>query len=512
MPSSCAGEDVEDWSYRILIQAVCGGTSMTRFLMSLLVVSLSISSFAETPKSVPVAATYVVRLVQLNPPKLAVTAEVPMDGKSLNMDTNRSAEVAEVADRGWPGLIKDLQITDHDGRRLTALPKGDAGWELSDAYHGILTLKYQVDYSGPAAHNWPAPRETAFTDPDHFIFVGRSVFITTSATAPAHVKFDLPTGWLSVTPWSPMGDGKESFSAETVDDLVNNLLVLTRSAPDVVLAGEFRVSVIPMGHWETVRTDVRDLLRGVIAYYVQTVGDHQRARYSVVLLPIADSGGESFRSSFAFNVETPPTKSSIVDWGHTIAHEVFHYWNGWRLRGADYQSSQWFQEGFTEYAADRAMLASGFMDPDQFRERLAGYIDNYRKLTTPLAAPGGRKGPPLYSGGALVAFCWDVRIRSATHVRKSLDDFWRALWIATEDGRKPYEWGEIRAALESVMPGDWEAFHQKYVVASEPLPIEQCLGAASLQIDQGSGGRTQVKLSSAATADTAAVWQSLAGQ
>ncbi|MBL8989756.1 MAG: hypothetical protein JNJ80_26035 [Gemmatimonadetes bacterium] len=49
-----------------------------------------------------------------------------------------------------------------------------------------------------------------------------------------------------------------------------------------------------------------------------------------------------------------------------IMHEIFRYWNGWRLRGPDYPSSQSFQEGINEYMANLALASSGMSDPDEF--------------------------------------------------------------------------------------------------------------------------------------------------
>src|SRR5690606_1720666 len=70
------------------------------------------------------------------------------------------------------------------------------------------------------------------------------------------------------------------------------------------------------------------------------------SRYLVVVLPQRERGGESFHVSFAMNVAGEPTPAGVADWGDMVAHEVFHYWNGWRLVGRDYASTQWFQEGF----------------------------------------------------------------------------------------------------------------------------------------------------------------------
>lgn len=101
--------------------------------------------------------------------------------------------------------------------------------------------------------------------------------------------------------------------------------------------------------------------------------------YLVELLPAVERGGEVFRDSFALNWNEAPTAANRADWGNIIAHELFHFWNGTRLRGADYVATQWFQEGFTEYMANTTQLATGQVTADQFHARLAKHVDNYRK-------------------------------------------------------------------------------------------------------------------------------------
>jgi hypothetical protein len=106
------------------------------------------------------------------------------------------------------------------------------------------------------------------------------------------------------------------------------------------------------------------------------------------VLPIPDSGGESFRSSFALSQEDTPSAANVPYWGNLIAHEFFHYWNGSRLHGADYASTNWIREGFTEYAANMALTRAGVLDEPGIRAKLAKHVDNYGKLATPLDAPG----------------------------------------------------------------------------------------------------------------------------
>jgi predicted metalloprotease with PDZ domain len=138
----------------------------------------------------------------------------------------------------------------------------------------------------------------------------------------------------------------------------------------------------------------------------------------------------------------------------------------------------WFHEGFTEYAANRAMLAGGLIDEAAWRAKLAAHVDKYGKLATPLDAPGGHKGPPLYSGGALVAFCWDTKIREESGGQRDIGDFMRALWRRTDAGARPYTWSDIAAALAETAPGDWDDFERRFIHGTEPLPLAEAFSRA----------------------------------
>lgn len=427
-------------------------------------------------------ATYSVSVQQLSPPRLAVTARVPVKGNVLQMETTRPGDIPEILKKGWPALIRRLKVSDESGRSIEVAGTGPAGWELKGMHEGSLSVAYEVDYSTPAALGWPAPRETAFADSEHIVFVGRSVFVTTPEVRSSHVTFSLPPGWSAVTPWSAAGGSKREFVIDSLEELVENLIVLSRPRPERVTAGGFRVFVTPMGHWRAATREIDRILRGVMPRFVKLMGFRENRGYSIILLPILEKGGESFRGSFAMTTDVPPSRMNRSSWGRTIAHEIFHYWNGWRMTGSDYASSQWFQEGFTDYAADWAMVSSGLIAPGGFLGRLADHIRNYRELTTALAAPGGRKGPPLYSGGALVAFCWDVQIRRATGGAKTIGDFLRALWRETDGGRRTYAWKDVQAALAQTAPLDWNAFFRAYIQGIEKIPLDEIFSEAGLRI------------------------------
>lgn len=457
----------------------------------------------------PGPAKYHVRMLRTAPPRLAITAKVPIDGQALQMGTTRPGDVPELDAAGWPAFVANLRVSDATGGALKVTSAGAKGWLLEQPHSGPLTVEYEVDYSPLAARGWPAPREAVFADADHVVAVGRSLFITTPQVGSSAVTFDLPRGWRPVVPWEPGTTAANELTAASSGDLTENLVVFSRSDPEVMTAGGFRLLVTGMGHWQAARPEVRRVLGGVIQQIVGLIGHKERESYSVVLLPMIERGGEAFRRSFAMTLDVPPSRANSSQWGNTIAHEIFHFWNGWRLRGADYATSQWFQEGFTEYVANISMANAGLIGPDEFRKKLADHVSNYRKLPTTLEAGGSRKGPPLYSGGALVAFSWDVLIRDATGGKRNLGDFLRELLRQTEDGKRSYEWRDIQAALEATAPRDWQAYFNAHIRGSEPLPLGEVFARAGLRLGQAEDGSPRVEIDPAAPASTRLLWQAL---
>jgi predicted metalloprotease with PDZ domain len=424
------------------------------------------------------------------------------------MATTRPGDIPELLKDGWPTFVRSLQISDTTGQPVEVASASKAGWELKQAHEWPLTLTYEVDYSLPASLGWPAPRELAFSDSAHIMVVGRSLFITTPDVSSSIVTFSLPDPWRAVTPWIPAEGSENAFVVDVTEDLVTNLIVLTQTNRPAVRAANFQVLFTPMGHWQEAGADVERVLRGVIQHYVELMQFEGRAEYSVVLLPMQEFAGEAYRNSFALSLDTVPSSSNLPRWGRLIAHEIYHYWNGLRLRGSDYASSQWFQEGFTDYVADLAMVNSGLVSPADFRRRLAHHIHNYLDLSTPLNAPGDHKGPPLYGGGALVAFCWDVQIRHSTGGRHSIGDFLRTLWRQTQAGQREYGWEDIRGALEATAPLDWNTFYLKYIHGTDKLPLAAAFSQAGLNVVEASDG-THVEHDLSASTSMKALWQAL---
>ncbi len=452
-------------------------------------------------------ARYRVTLIGIRPLRLSVEAELPMDGDRLGMASSYPAELSEMAGKGWTALIRNLVATDAAGRRLAVTPQGSAGWTLARSVNRVR-LRYVVDFSIFQQAGWSSPRESAIVDSEHAILSCRALFITTAGMAGADVAIRTPDNWHAVAPWPALGTNRQRFAVNSVADLTENMLVLTSRPPEQLTSANFTMSIAAMGHWRPLQPMVRETLRTVLSLQTGMMGTRQRENYNVILLPTLETGGEAYRQSFAYSHENPSAGNRGI-WANTLAHELFHYWNGSRLQGRDYSATQWFQEGFTEYVANLTLLVGRITGPDEFLAKLSTHVANYGRLTTSLEAIGNRKGPPLYSAGALVAFSFDAMIRASTQGKSSLGTFFRRLWLNSGEGTEKYAWADIQAALNAVAPGNWADYHERFIRGQERLPLADAFRQTGLQLSLPAVGNPRVSPSPVASSAAKAVWEGL---
>ncbi|HYX20517.1 MAG TPA: PDZ domain-containing protein, partial [Thermoanaerobaculia bacterium] len=188
--------------------------------------------------------------------------------------------------------------------------------------------------------------------------------------------------------------------------------------------------------------------------------------------------------------------------GTLLSHEYVHSWNGKYRRpkglvsgvSADYQEPVdsrllWVYEGLTEYYGDVLGARSGLRSPELYRENLAlaAASMEYQKgrewrplEDTATAAQllydaradwaDWRRGVDFYTESELIWLDADVLIREKTGGKKSLDDFVRT--FHGPPGGAPevrtYEYADVVAALQSVLPYDWNGFFETRVRSVAP--------------------------------------------
>jgi predicted metalloprotease with PDZ domain len=479
-----------------------------QLLLGAAVLTISAASPAASSRRQKLAARYSIKALTLNPPRFSVIADLPIDGDGISVSDSYPAELPQMAAGGWPSLISGLTASDVAGRPVGLSHVGSGGWRLSRPVTGRIRVAYVVDFGIFANAKWPSPLESAVADNDHVAVCARPMFLTTENITGADVSFDLPRGWRPVAPWPGSTAQRGAFQAASKLDLTDNFIAFSTRPPEFATAAGFKLQIVAMGHWKPLSSLIRRALQGIVSREVALMGYTARDTYNVILVPTQDTGGEAYRQSFLYEFENP-SRDNLPTWANTMAHEIFHYWNYARLQGADYASTQWFQEGFTEYVANLTLVKAGIVTPDAFLEKLSNHVANYRRLTTTLEAIGTHKGPPLYSAGALVAFSFDVMIRKASFGSRDIGTFFRNLWRYTKGGERKYAWADIAAALKGAAPLDWQAFYAKHIRGNEPLPLDGVFRDAGLKLVTSKNGIPTVSRDPSGRAPEVALWRQL---
>jgi predicted metalloprotease with PDZ domain len=192
------------------------------------------------------------------------------------------------------------------------------------------------------------------------------------------------------------------------------------------------------------------------------------------------------------------------------AHEFFHLWNVKRIRPTtlepvDYTKEQytralWFAEGVTSTYGAYTLVRTGIWNKDRFYEDLGEQIselesrpaDHWQSaeessLDAWLEKYSLYNGPDYsvsyYTKGQVLGDLLDILIRDRTNNEKSLDDVLRGLNTDFAKQGKTYRDSlDIRLEAEKVVGGSFEAFFRDYVAAAQPLPYQQTLALAGLEL------------------------------
>jgi len=172
-----------------------------------------------------------------------------------------------------------------------------------------------------------------------------------------------------------------------------------------------------------------------------------------------------------------------------LPHEYTHSWNGKFMRPAqlwqpDFEQPEhdrmlWVYEGLTVYLGDMLTARSGLWSPDTWRQvvayRAADMVHRpgreWRPLIdTTIAAPllygsparwsNWRRETDFYREGQLLWLAVDMKIRTLSHDRRSIDDFARR-FFGLDDGSfvtHTYTFDDVVSALNAVAPYDWSGF------------------------------------------------------
>jgi predicted metalloprotease with PDZ domain len=207
------------------------------------------------------------------------------------------------------------------------------------------------------------------------------------------------------------------------------------------------------------------------------------------------------------------SSSFAAEAGNLLAHEMIHSWNGkFRrpvgLATSDYQKPMvgdllWVYEGLTSYWAEILAGRSGLETTAEVKDRLAldqaemdtrtgrdwrNLQDVSRSAQMLYSASSQwtilRRSTDYYREGPLLWLQVDSVLREKSHGTRSLDTF-AAAFFGPPDGViavKPYTYEELIAALNQVVPFDWDSLLKNDLQATRPTAVSPGLAAADWSV------------------------------
>ena len=200
--------------------------------------------------------------------------------------------------------------------------------------------------------------------------------------------------------------------------------------------------------------------------------------------------------------ENAITDEESRKWVSTLlAHEFVHSWNGKYRRPAGLAVSSyekpmtgellWVYEGLTEYLGELLPYRSGLLTAEEYRDQVASDAAQMSEhvgrtwrplIDTAVAAQvlygsGGagtawRRSVDFYPEGTLIWLDVDMKIRSLTGGKRSLDDFCHAFYggASGHPELRPYTFDDLVTALNSIATNDWRAFLNERLTSTSATP------------------------------------------
>jgi predicted metalloprotease with PDZ domain len=197
-----------------------------------------------------------------------------------------------------------------------------------------------------------------------------------------------------------------------------------------------------------------------------------------------------------------------------LPHEYTHSWNGKFMRPAelwqpDFERPEhtqmvWVYEGLTTYLGDMLTARSGLWSPETWRQVVAyraaimahqtgrewrPLIDTTTAAQllygSPSAWSNWRRQTDFYREGQLLWLAVDMKIRTLSHDRRSIDDFARQ-FFGVDNGSfttHTYTFNDVARALNAVQPYDWASFlHNWLYGVGHEVPLLSGINASGWRL------------------------------
>lgn len=362
------------------------------------------------------------------------------------------------------------------GQPLAVTREGWSGWRLENAPSAVR-VKARLNAWDPATGELAGLVDDAWA-----LLVGTRYPFSPAHPGPYEVEYRLPPGWPLHHPAGAVRLGPRHFRYETQAALLDAPVVageVTR-ATRTVRGTPFHALFlsVPLGYEEEGPAFLDGLVRVAEGCH-EIFGSFPFADYTFIFETSADSGwGLEHASSTLVTLDPEvflqPRRSAEAL--RVCAHELFHAWNGARLKAAplgapdlvagSFPDGLWLTEGFTRYYEFLLGARGGWLRPADVLSNLVNYHRHlemrpaWQRVSSEDSSraaflnhhrfPGAVNGSlDYYDQGMLVAFDVDVALRMAGD---SLDSALRDLFAAWAGRGAGYKSDDILQFLATRRP------------------------------------------------------------
>jgi CubicO group peptidase (beta-lactamase class C family) len=428
--------------------------------------------------------------------------------------------------RGWADYVSDMSAETTGGETLTVSEQGesfDSYWLLAldgKAFNGTAEVSYKVDLIY-ARTEWDFGNEQAGRIYQGGLYtVTKPFFLSSGSDRNTEIHFDLPVGWDIASPWQELPGEEDVFLADNWDALHNNSITIGEFDRAKKEINGFELEIILLGDFKSAPPLVSETIEKVLPVYLELFPDTPKAKYMMTYLNGPSEDAEAFHNGAAFTTSLSLSPDNRIFWADFLAHELFHFWNGVRIRAKERSEGNWFSEGFTDYYANLVLVNRGVLSENWFMRRMENIFGNYLYFQFSGLFEGlsvldagkekGRNRFGIYDAGWVLAFALDNEINTRTGGDKSLDDVMTSLYDRYGKTEERYELDDMLAIISSSTGLDLDPFFDTYLKSRTALPLVKIMDTFGMDVYSNNyANEFYLTKDNEASAEEIARWQSL---
>lgn len=407
----------------------------------------------------------------------------------------------------FSGEVQEFSVHDADRHTLPFSKTDKDTWHIANGRNETIIVSYKVYANEKNLRTRELNSDHAFIDPSAIF-----LYVDPEENTPVSLTIHPYGSWHVTTGMKESPDAKNTFTAPNFQYLIDSPIEIgnQKDYEFWVENKKHIISIYGDGNWNS-DTLIQDFTKLIIANK-EFWGALPYDTYIFILHCQPNAGGATEHINSAV-IGTRPFvfahKDSYQRFLDLVSHEYFHTWNVKQLRPkaiAPYDLSKeaytkelWISEGMTDYYGKLMLVDAGLMTAPSFINSIPAMISSdrsrYGNTIQPLSESSFDAWVKFWKGlqnsynaqsdyygkGDAVSLLLDLEIRHRTHNNASLHTVMKNLYHHYSPTHG-FTNEDFIAECEQVSGTKFTQFFQKYLYGTAPLPWEEILAYAGLEV------------------------------